>query len=105
MIKMMKTMVAMLATMIVTTMITRWEVGVTNITFVIISIIIIIIIIIIIGIVIILITEVLNKQLRVKISDNNDDSVIIFKFIKTKSQILVSPLNTKNVCKNFVAYN
>jgi len=49
-----------------------------------------------------LITEVLDKQLRVKIGDNNfewrfDDSLIIFKFIKTKSQILVSSLNTKNV--------
>ena len=37
-----------------------------------------------------LITKVLNKQLRVKISDNNferclDDPFIIFKFIKTKS--------------------
>ena len=26
------------------------------------------------------------------------DSFIIFKFIKTKSQILVSSLNTQNVC-------
>ena len=41
-----------------------------------------------------LVTEVLNKQMRVKISDNNferrfDDPFIIFKFIKTKSQIHV----------------
>ena len=47
--------------------------------------------------------------MRVKISDNNferrfDDSFIIFKFTKTKSQVLVSSLNTKNVCKNLVAY-
>ena len=52
----------------------------------------------------------MDKQLRVKISDNNfewrfDDSLIIFKFIKTKSQILVSSLNTKNAYKNLVAYN
>ena len=60
--------------------------------------------------VIILILEVLDKHLRVKISDINfewrfDDSFIIFKFIKTKSQILVSSLDTKNVCKNLVACN
>ena len=57
-----------------------------------------------------LITEVLNKQLRVKISDNNfercfDDPFIIFKFMKTKSQIHVSSLNTENVFKNLVACN
>ena len=51
----------------------------------------------------------MDKQLRVKIIDNNferrfDDSFIIFTFIKTKSQILVSSLNTKNVCKNLVVY-
>ena len=56
------------------------------------------------------ITEVLDKQLRVKISDKNfewrfDESFITFKFIKSKSQVLVSSLNTKNVCKNLVASN
>ena len=45
-----------------------------------------------------------------KISDDNfesrfDDSFIISKFIKTKSQILVSSLNTKNVCEKLVARN
>ena len=45
-----------------------------------------------------------------KISDNMfewrfDYSFIIFKFIKKLSQILVSSLNTKNVCKNLVACN
>ena len=44
----------------------------------------------------------MDKQLGVKISDNNferlfDDLVIIFKFIRTKSQILVRSLNTKNL--------
>ena len=34
-----------------------------------------------------------------------DYSFIIFKFIKKLSQILVSSLNTKNVCKNLVACN
>ena len=57
-----------------------------------------------------LITEVLGKQLRVNISDNNfkwrfHNSFIIFEFIKTKSQILVSSLNTKNVHENLVACN
>ena len=52
-------------------------------------------------------SEVLDKQLRVKISDSNferrfDDSFIIFKFMK--NSFLVSSLNTKNVCENLVAY-
>ena len=55
-------------------------------------------------IIIILITEALDKQLRIKISDKNcewrfDESFIIFKIIKTKSQILVSSLYAKmSVC-------
>ena len=57
-----------------------------------------------------LIAEALDKQLRIKISDNIcewrfDKSFIIFKFVKTKSQILVSSLYTKNVCENLVACN
>ena len=51
----------------------------------------------------------MDKQLRVKISDNSferrfDDSFITFKFIKTKSQILGRSLKTKIVCKNLVVY-
>ena len=47
-----------------------------------------------------LITEALDKQLRIKISDKNcewrfDESFIIFKFVKTESQILVSSLYAK----------
>ena len=55
-----------------------------------------------------LITEALDKHLRIKISDKNceghfDESFIIFKFVKTKSQILVSSLYAKNVCENLEA--
>ena len=58
----------------------------------------------------VLITEALDKQLRIKISGKNcewrfDESFIIFKFRKTKSQVLVSSLYTKNVCENLVACN
>ena len=57
-----------------------------------------------------LITEALDKQLRLKISGNNcewrfDDSFIVFKLVKSKSQILVSSLCTKNVCENLVECN
>ena len=52
----------------------------------------------------------LDKHLRIKISDKNcewrfDESFIIFKFVKTKSQILVSSLYAKKVCENLVACN
>ena len=40
-----------------------------------------------------------------KVSASFDDSFIIFKFVRTKSQILVSSLNTKNVCENLIACN
>ena len=48
--------------------------------------------------------EALDKQLRIKISDKNcewrfDESFIIFKFVKTKSQILVSSLYAKMCVK------
>ena len=48
--------------------------------------------------------EGLDKQLRIKISDKNcewrfNESFIIFKFVKTKSQILVSSLYAKMFVK------
>ena len=61
--------------------------------------------------------EALDKQLRIKISDKNcewrfDESFIIFKFVKTKSQILVSSLYAKmcvrillHVIKNATMWN
>ena len=64
-----------------------------------------------------LITEALDKQLRIKIRDKNcewrfDESFIIFKFVKAKSQILVSSLYTKmcveislHVIKNTTMWN
>ena len=64
-----------------------------------------------------LITEALDKQLRIKISDKNcewrfDESFIIVKFVKTKSQILVSSLYAKmcarislHVIKNATMWN
>ena len=54
-----------------------------------------------------LITKAFDKQLKIKISDNNSNDVSMNRssFSNFKSQILMSSLYTKSECESLVVYD